>query len=124
MSRTKAQKAQARKLLGRPAGKLEPIDLTSRDSPEWLTRAFSNNRYVVMINDEAQLMGAPAIKVMVQRHDDVPITGHWKELQNIKNELFGRESLAVECYPPESELVDVANIYWIWVIPSKARLNV
>lgn len=124
MSRTKAQKAQAKKLLSKLAGMLKPIDLASRKHPEWMTRAFSNNRYVVMINDNARLMGISAIKAMVQRHDDKPIPGHWRQLQNIKNELFGEEATGIECYPPESALEDVANIYWLWVIPPDARLAV
>ena len=117
MSRTKAQRAKAKRLLKKPAGKLEPIDITTRNAPSWMTRAYSNNRYVVMINDNASINGISAIKAMVQRHDDKPIPGHWRQLQNIKNELFGNEATAVEFYPPESSLEDVANIYWLWVIP-------
>ena len=124
MSRTKAQKAEAKRRLKKPAGKLEPIDLSERDHPEWMTHAFSNNRYVVMINSNARIKGITAIKAMVQRHDDRPIPGHWRELQNIKNELFGTEATAIEFYPPESELEDVANIYWLWVIPPEAVLSV
>jgi hypothetical protein len=124
MSRTKAQKAVAKKLLNKPAGKLEPINLSERRHPNWITRAYSNNRYVVMINDNARIKGIAAIKVMVQRHDDRPIPGHWRQLQNIKNELFGVDATAIEVYPPESELVDVANIYWLWVIPPYAVLSV
>ena len=124
MSRTKAQRAQAEKLLKKPAGKLEPIDLSTRNAPDWMTRAYSNNRYVVMIDDNARIKGITAIKAMVQRHDDKPIPGHWRQLQNIKNELFGAEAAAVEFYPQESLLEDVANIYWLWVIPPEAVFSV
>jgi hypothetical protein len=116
MSRTRLQRQIAKKMMRQPAGKLLPIDLTARDHPSWMTRAYSNNRYVVMINDHAWINDQPAIKVMIQRHDDQPIEGHWRELQNIKNELFGREACAIEFYPPESELEDVANIYWLWLV--------
>lgn len=116
--RTKPAKAAARRLLKKPAGKLEPINLSNYDKPSWMTRAYKNNRYVVMINDNASIKGCPAIKAMVQRHDDTPIPGHWRQLQNIKNQLFGQDATAIEFYPPESELEDVANIYWLWVLPS------
>ena len=116
MSRTKAQKAEARRRLKKPAGKLEPVDLSALKHPDWMTRSYINNRYVVMIDDNANIKGIPATKVMVQRHDDKPVPGHWRQLQNIKNELFGQESTAIEFYPPESELTDVANIYWLWVL--------
>ena len=76
-----------------------------------------------MINDNASIKGVTAVKAMVQRHDDKPIPGHWRQLQNIKNELFGTESTAIEFYPPESELEDVANIYWLWVIPPESAFH-
>jgi len=118
MSRTKAEKAIAKKLFKKPPGKFEQINLAERPHPEWMTRAYSNNRYVVMINDNASMSnGVTAIKAMVQRHDDTPIPNHWREMQLIKNEIFGHETTAIEFYPATSKLVDVANIYWLWVFP-------
>jgi hypothetical protein len=116
VSRSKPQKSAARKLLKKPKGKLIPIDLASTNHPEWMTRVYKNNRYIVMIDDNAGIKGVAAIKAMVQRHDDKPIPGHWREPQDIKNEIFGSEAMAVEFYPPESEFTDVANIYWLWII--------
>lgn len=40
----------------------------------------------------------------------------WNEKQRIKNEIFGKEAIAIEVFPPESELVDEANMYHIWVL--------
>ena len=45
------------------------------------------------------------------RSTDIP----WIEKQKIKNELFGEEYMAVEVFPRESELVDEANMYHMWV---------
>ena len=116
--RTKLQKASAKKRLSKPKGPLEPVDLEKHPGPVWMTRAFMNNRYVVMIDDNVTLdTGTTAIKAMVQRHDDKPIPHHWREMQAIKNEIFGRETTAIEYYPPESKLTDDANIYWLWVLP-------
>lgn len=110
MSRSKPQKSAARKLLKKPKGKLIPIDLASTNHPEWMTRVYKNNRYIMMIDDNARIKGVAAIKAMVQRHDDKPIPGHWRELQDIKNEIFGSEAMAVEFYPPESELTEVKDL--------------
>lgn len=44
---------------------------------------------------------------------DIP----WREKQRIKNELFGAERIAVEVFPEESQLVDEANMYHIWIMP-------
>ncbi|WP_257283293.1 hypothetical protein [Endozoicomonas sp. SESOKO1] len=119
MSRTKPQQSAAKKLLGKPKGKLEPIDFNQYPAPDWMTRAYRNHRYVVMIEDGVAMSnGATAIKVMVQRHDDKPIPNHWREMQNIKDEIFGSEALGVEYYPPEEQLTDKANIYWLWIFPA------
>ncbi len=41
----------------------------------------------------------------------------WRHFQLIKNQLCGKESLAIEVFPPESKLVDTANQYFLWVFP-------
>jgi len=111
------QRAEVRRLLKLPQGVFEPIDLNVWPHPEWMTRAFRNNRYTVMINDNCPTSQGNAIRAMVQRHDDLPIPNHWREMQKIKNVIFGTEALAIEYYPPESKLVDLKNIYWLWVFP-------
>jgi len=45
----------------------------------------------------------------------------WRHLQRIKSELMGDEREAVEIYPPESDLVDEANQYHLWVLPEGLR---
>jgi hypothetical protein len=121
VSRNKAQKAVAKKLLRNPAGEfrqLSPDDPGAPVWPEWMTRAFANNRYAVMINDnDSGVRGMRVTRVMVQRHDDKPLSNHWREMQDIKNQLFSKETIAVEFYPAESQVVDQANIYWFWIFP-------
>ena len=114
MISNKDRKREARKLIKKPAGPLTPVDLSTCDYvPEWMTRAYKNNRYVVMINDKAQTTKGKAIRCMIQRQDDTPIS--WLEKQKIKNEIFGSDVFAIEYFPAESELVDHHNIYWLWI---------
>lgn len=100
-----------------PVGPWKAIDLTIRFKPKWMTRAFANNRYVVMIDDHSPTTNGTAIRAMIQKTNDTPILNHWSEIQKIKNELFGKEVTAIEYYPKESELVDQHNIYWLWIFP-------
>jgi len=111
------RKKEAKKLLNQSPTKFEQIDLSKHTHPFWMTRAFRNNRYTVMIQDDHPTSKGTAIRCMIQNHFDKPINGHWREIQDIKNEIFGKESEAVEFYPKESELVDDHNIYWIWIFP-------
>ena len=41
----------------------------------------------------------------------------WRDLQEIKNELVGKNYEAVEIYPNENRLVDTANQYHLFVFP-------
>lgn len=119
----KFQQAKRRRKLAEQVLRLEPgifmpIDLFCAPFiPKGMTRAFKNNRYVVMIYDDTETTHGKAIQVLVQRHDDSSIPRHWAEMQNIKNELFGKEVTAIEYYPKESELIDDHNIYWLWIYP-------
>jgi len=119
MSRTKLQLKMAARLHKKPAGKLMRVDIKNHPTaPPWMTRCYMNNRYVVMIHDDAPMTnGIKATRAMVQKHNDQPILNHWAEMQRIKNELFGTETTAIEYYPAESQLMNSANIYWLWILP-------
>lgn len=53
--------------------------------------------------------------VCIRNSDNTDIP--WREKQRIKNELFGKDRTAIEVFPTETELVDEANMYHIWVLP-------
>jgi hypothetical protein len=55
---------------------------------------------------------------MVRRHDAKPVRS-WPDLQRIKDTLpvGGPERIAIEVYPRDSELVDDANMYHLWLLP-------
>jgi hypothetical protein len=108
----------SRALYKQPETKLVPTDLNLMTRiPPGMTRAWANNRFVVMIFDDAPTSQGPAIRVMVQAANALPIPNHWKTMQGIKNEVFGPETVAVEYYPAQSELLDTHNIYWMWIYP-------
>lgn len=46
----------------------------------------------------------------------------WAVKQRIKSELVGDGRVAVEVFPPASELVDQAEAYHLWVLPEGFRL--
>lgn len=43
----------------------------------------------------------------------------WAEKMMIKNELFGEDRFAIEVYPKQERLVDVADVYHLWVFSKK-----
>lgn len=70
-----------------------------------------------MVDDNAKTTAGNAIKIMIRANDAKPIVNHWSEIQKIKNEIFGEDATAIEYFPSEKNLADVANIYWIWIFP-------
>jgi hypothetical protein len=118
MNKDRNRKLQAKKMYSQPVTLFAPVDLTTaKFVPHGMTRAFTNNRYVVMIYDNAKTSAGQAIQVLIQKLDNTKILNHWSEIQKIKNEIFGEEVTAVEYYPAKSKLIDDYNIYWIWIYP-------
>ena len=73
-----------------------------------------NNLYTVQVMLNVQKNGRSYKRAMARRNDAQKNIA-WYDLFRIKNELFGEEVEAVQFMPKLSELIDVANIYWIWV---------
>lgn len=99
----------------RPEGNFMAINLSDRAHPKWMTRAYQNNRYIVMIQDNVETTKGLGIRAMIQTIDDAPIKNHWSELQRIKNEIFGGHKIGIEYFPRETDLIDHHNIYWLWI---------
>lgn len=55
----------------------------------------------------------PMIHLSIRRDDRQPCRD-WRDFQRIKNQLAGPEWEAVEMYPAESRLVDMANQFHLW----------
>lgn len=70
-----------------------------------------------MVYDGAKTTHGSATQILIQNHFDEPIKNHWSEIQRIKNEIFGSETVAIEYFPAESELINQHNIYWIFIYP-------
>lgn len=49
--------------------------------------------------------------------NDIP----WKVKQEIKNELFGEKRTAIEIFPSADRLVDVMDVYHLWVFDKNFR---
>lgn len=77
------------------------------------------NEYVVMVRDLETEWGTVRHACMRNADStDIP----WAEKQRIKNELFGNESTAIEVFPAETQLVDEAFMYHIWILPEGFKM--
>jgi len=87
-----------------------PSERADIQRPAWCTRIYRNNKYHVLIDDRP---GEPALAMVVPHNAGRDV--FWSDLQDLKNQIFGEETTAAMYYPPESELIDVANVYWLFV---------
>ncbi len=77
--------------------------------------AYVNSRYSVQVSFVETAIGK-VCHLWIRQHDgEMPRA--WSDLQRIKNAIAGPECTAVEVFPPESELVDSANMAHLWVYP-------
>ena len=85
---------------------------------------WSNNIYEVFVyrgtpanleSKDGSPTGWPEmIWLSIKRYDRQAIHD-WRHFQTIKNQVIGEEHDAIEIYPKESRLVDMANQYHLWV---------
>jgi len=105
-----------RKWIGKPSPKSRHV------GTGWfgeLDRAYSNGEYAVMTRQVSTEWG-DVIHACIRHISSTDIP--WAEKQRIKNELFGNSRTAIEVFPAESELVDEANMYHIWILPEGMKL--
>jgi hypothetical protein len=80
-------------------------------------RVFVNSRYQVWVHEMTDDRGGTWTHLSI-KNQDKSARHDWRDYQRIKNELCDPEREAVEIYPPESNLVDTANQFHLWVLPT------
>ena len=80
-------------------------------------QCFLNSLYEVWLRPLPRPMGS---WLSIRRLDGAP-EHDFRNLQRLKNELAGEETEAVELYPAESRLVDMANQCHLWCLPPNVR---
>lgn len=83
----------------------------------------SDDGYSVMsrqIKTEWGVVEHVTIKPMVggMWSGDIP----WSVKQEIKDELFGIRAVAIEVFPARKNLVDVCDVYHLWILPKNMSL--
>jgi hypothetical protein len=92
-------------------------DQMYRDSKKQETHV--NDTYLVQIDRDCEHGFGPKncpggmFELTIRRLDRGPMHD-WRHVQQIKNEIVGKENEMVELYPAESRLRDSANQYWFY----------
>lgn len=77
------------------------------------------SKYVVMTRKILTAWGVVE-HACIRNRDSTDIS--WAEKQRIKNDLFGRNAVAIEVFPAADRLVDAANMYHLWILPEGFQL--
>ena len=92
---------------------------------EWMPQLdrywFSDDGYSVMsrlISTEWGKVEHITIQNSKMKGGDVP----WSVKQEIKNELFGENRIAIEIFPAQNRLVDVMDVYHLWILPKNFKM--
>lgn len=77
---------------------------------------YWQNRFYTVVKKRLQETEEGALHLSI-RHNQRKAIRDWRHFQRIKNELAGPEREAIEIFPPESNLIDTANQYHLFVYP-------
>jgi hypothetical protein len=90
-----------------PQDKLHAVELAVQNMTA--LHIFRNDVYTVKVHPQP-----PFIHLAIHRNDG-KAGSHWRDFQEIKNQIVGCEHEALEIYPAESRKVDTAHEYHLWV---------
>lgn len=94
---------------------LDPVPVPDAGNPTAPRRAWRSRHFLVQEHEDG-----PGIRLSVCRSDISLETGAgitWDELQTIKRGCGYASAWAVEVFPPDSHIVNVANMRHLWILP-------
>lgn len=103
---------------GDPVFSAIPTSLSDAEARKFFAMTVRDSMGEIYLNDVYQVhlrRQKEIVHLSIKRIDRQPIHD-WRDLQEIKNQLLGEETEAVELYPAESRRVDAANQYHLWAI--------
>lgn len=100
--------------------RIDSVDTEKKPQQCWQSRDF-----LAMVYSDAQKDGTFITRISIQR-TELQNDGTWKDgitwddIHRIKREIGFGDLWAVECFPPDAAVVNVANIRHLWIVPTPA----
>jgi len=96
----------------------------SMEVAEKLVRHHMQEKVYLSATHQVNVRDAgPYTHLSIKRIDKEP-EHDWRVLQDIKTSLCGPEAEAIELYPAESRVIDMANQFHLWVLKDNRRFPV
>lgn len=117
----RAQAAYLRDENRRYTAELVPLEVPRCGVGPGPIAAWRSNRFLVQLFNECGAQRITINRTMVDEVKGGWLQGiTWDEIQTIKRQIGFAERFAVELYPADSELVNVANMRHIWLVDAPA----
>jgi hypothetical protein len=94
-----------------PPEMVDSIMANMGESEIWLNDVYQ----VTVYRFHNERIDAPMIHLSIKRIDKEPIRS-WADMQEIKNQLVGKNREGFELFPAEERLTDTANQYHMWIL--------
>ena len=82
---------------------------------ENLCEVWRNRNFCVQIYDEGNVQRLSINRTSINLKGEWNADISWEELQAIKNAVGFADRTAVEIFPPESDVINVANMRHLWI---------
>jgi hypothetical protein len=83
------------------------------------SKMYENEIYTVVVREA----GSGVTHLSIRRNDR-GAARDWRQFQQIKNDICGKDREAIELYPAEHRVVDTANQFHLWVLPEGVTIPV
>jgi len=122
--RRQLERAKAKHILNlKKAGYTKFVDITDEENTQNIMKKHKVIPYKVWMNGQIIVQAYKYIcdwgecdRLMIRFGDGEP-NHDWGLLQKIKNDLYGPHRVGLEVYPSEKYKQDVANMYWMFILP-------
>jgi len=125
----RAQAKDNRNFVDKLPASLQPIPRDQwPDAHPFPNAVYRSRHYLVQIYIEDNPTYPGLLRMSVCR-SKLEVGGRWQdgitwdELQSIKNEIGLGEFYAVEIYPPDRDVVNVANMRHLWILKSPLAIG-
>ncbi len=120
-----ARRDHQKRLRAMPAKmtRMEQSRIDATDSKQKPQQCWQSRDFLAMVYSDPQKDGTFITRISIQR-TELQNDGTWKdgilwdEMMRVKSEIGFGDLWAVECFPPDSAVVNVANIRHIWIVPA------
>lgn len=83
--------------------------------PEGLVKVFKNDSFLVQLYQEPNKPLRITVNRTKRKNNDWVDGITWDELMHIKRMIGFKDKCAVEVYPPDTSIVNVANMRHLWI---------